>query len=117
VRWEPRVHTQSGIRARTAAARRPRHRRKTPSGRSETPTTCTHHLHLCTELRKRVHHFLLHALVRRRRQGFTVVGKSRWLTESGRARDGDEAHHAARSPRSRTRRRRPLGAPPGIGRV
>jgi len=46
------------------------------------------------ELRKRVHHSLLQALVCRRRRGSTAADGSWWPTEPGAARDGDEAHHA-----------------------
>jgi len=48
------------------------------------------------ELRKRVDHSLLQALVRRRRRRSAAAG--RWCpTEPGAARDGDEAHHANES--------------------
>ena len=64
--------TQRGTRARTAAAREPRRRQQTPSGRSGTPTTLTDLIRHVRELRKRVHHSLLQALVCRRRRGSTA---------------------------------------------
>ena len=120
-------HTQRGTRARTAAARGPRRRRQTPSGRSGTPTTCTDRLRRRTwtseassPLSSSGPCLPAQAGIHRRRRKLVADGARR----SARWRRGPPRKWARRgappgSPRSRTRRWRqpPVGAPPEIGGV